>query len=252
MHIISKPSPIPLGILNDPAVAGEVYCVRAFPSYTGKSAGKDSFTSLKRLLTLSLQVESGFKRVGGVGNVSVSLVMERAVVMHDPQMITAEKIQEIIEDRGFNAEVLATDIPSPMFDRRGYLHDDADEGEDVSGITTTTLAVVGMTCGACTSAVEGGFKDVPGVKHFSISLLSERAVVEHDTSILSTEQISEIIEDRGFGATIIESTMYATTNSLKTRRGSSGRKEQVATTTVAIEGMTCGMILNLSTLLSIC
>lgn len=44
--------------------------------------------------------------------------MERAVVMHDPQSISAEKIQEIIEDRGFDAEVLATDLPSPLLPRR--------------------------------------------------------------------------------------------------------------------------------------
>jgi Cu+-exporting ATPase len=188
-------------------------------------------------------VESGFKGVDGVGNVSVSLVMERAVVMHDPQRVTAEKIQEIIEDRGFDAEVLATDLPSPMFDRNGYLYDendDIEDEEDVPGITTTTLAVEGMTCGACTSAVEGGFKDVAGVKLFSISLLSERAVVEHDASILSAEKIAEIIEDRGFGATIVESTTMAPTNSPRKRRGNSGRRERVATTTVAVEGMTCG------------
>lgn len=185
-------------------------------------------------------VEAGFKGVDGVGNVSVSLVMERAVVVHDPQRITAEQIKDIIEDRGFDAEVLATDLPSPMFDRRGYLYDeDEEEEEEASGITTTTLAVEGMTCGACTSAVEGGFKDVAGVKHFSISLLSERAVVEHDTSLLSAEKIAEIIEDRGFGATIVES-VSAPAHSLKSRRGSTGRKDKVATTTVAIEGMTCG------------
>ena len=188
-------------------------------------------------------VEAGFKDLGGIGNVSVSLVMERAVVMHDPQRISAEKIQETIEDRGFDAEILATDLPSPLFDRNGYLHDESDdveEEEEVSGITTTTLAVEGMTCGACTSAVEGGFTDVAGVKYFSISLLSERAVIEHDTSILSAEKIAEIVEDRGFGATIVESTMMAPRKSFKTRRRSSGRKENVATTIVAIEGMTCG------------
>lgn len=145
-------------------------------------------------------VESGFKDVEGVGTVSVSLVMERAVILHDPNRVTTAQIQEIIEDRGFDAEVLATDLPSPMFNRNGYLYDveeeDEDE-EDAQAFTTTTLAVEGMTCGACTSAVEGGFKDVPGVKHFSISLLSERAVVEHDASILSAETIAEIIEDRG-------------------------------------------------------
>ena len=54
--------------------------------------------------------------------------------------------------------------------------------------------------------MEGGFKDVSGVKHFSISLLSERAVIEHDPTLLTAEQISEIIEDRGFGATVVDST----------------------------------------------
>ncbi|CZR55189.1 related to P-type ATPase [Phialocephala subalpina] len=186
-------------------------------------------------------VEAGFKGVDGVGNVSVSLVMERAVVVHDPQRITAEKIQEIIEDRGFDAEVLATDLPSPMFARNGYLYDEDEDGEeeDVPATTTTTLAVEGMTCGACTSAIEGGFTGVAGVKHFSISLLSERAVVEHDASILTAEQIAEIVEDRGFGATIVESNVSAPANP-KPRRGSTARREKVATTTVAIEGMTCG------------
>ena len=189
-------------------------------------------------------VEAGFKGVDGVGNVSVSLVMERAVVIHDPEKISADKIQEIIEDRGFDAEVLATDLPSPMFNRHGYLYDEDEiedeDGESTTTTTTTTLSVEGMTCGACTSAVESGFKDVAGVKHFSISLLSERAVIEHDSTLLSAERIAEIIEDRGFGATVLESQVMAPNTSLKSRRGSSGRREKVATTTVAIEGMTCG------------
>jgi len=190
-------------------------------------------------------VEAGFKGVDGVGNVSVSLVMERAVVIHDPQKVTAEKIQEIIEDRGFDAEVLATDLPSPMFNRNTSSYDEGnesdDENTDDAPITTTTLAVEGMTCGACTSAVEGGFADVPGVKHFSISLLSERAIVEHDASILSAEKIADIIEDRGFGATIVESASATAPSRIrKSRRDSTTTKERVSTTTIAIEGMTCG------------
>jgi Cu+-exporting ATPase len=186
-------------------------------------------------------VEAGFKGVDGIGNASVSLVMERAVVIHDPQKIAAEKIQEIIEDRGFDAEILATDLPSPMFDRRGYLYDEDEDGEEEEKLfTTTVLAVEGMTCGACTSAIEGGFKDVTGVKHFSISLLSERAVLEHDASLLSADKIAEIIEDRGFGAKVLESAIAAPSNSLRSRRASTGKKEKVATTTVAVGGMTCG------------
>lgn len=180
-------------------------------------------------------VEAGFKGVAGVGSVSVSLVMERAVIMHDPQTISAEEIQEIIEDRGFDAEVLATDLPSPLLPRRSAALS-RDNGDD--GTMTTTVGIEGMTCGACTSAVEGGFKDVPGVKSFNISLLSERAVIEHDPSLLSAEQIAETIEDRGFDATIISSERAADT--LATGGAEEEKDLTMATTTVAIEGMTCG------------
>ncbi|KAJ6782964.1 hypothetical protein PWT90_09994 [Aphanocladium album] len=172
-------------------------------------------------------VEAGFKGLEGVGSVSVSLVMERAVVMHNPAKISAEQIQEIIEDRGFDAEVLATDLPSPIVSRHASVSLEP-------STLSTTIAVEGMTCGACTSAVEGGFKDVPGVKSFSISLLSERAVIEHDPNLLTAEQIAEIIEDRGFGAEIVDS--VRSTPAVQTDDATSN----VATTTVAIEGMTCG------------
>ncbi|EEY17638.1 copper-transporting ATPase RAN1 [Verticillium alfalfae VaMs.102] len=181
-------------------------------------------------------VESGFKGVEGVGNVSVSLVMERAVVLHDPQHISAEQIQQIIEDRGFDAEVLATDLPSPILNRHA-VDEAAFDDDDDEDMMSTTIAIEGMTCGACTSAVEGGFKDLPGLKSFSISLLSERAVVEHDPTLLTAEQISEIIEDRGFGAEILESNKIQLEKKSKSGAGSTS---SIATTTIAIEGMTCG------------
>ncbi|KAG5984896.1 hypothetical protein E4U55_002651 [Claviceps digitariae] len=180
-------------------------------------------------------VEAGFKDVGGVGSVSVSLILERAVVMHDPQIISAEKVREIIEDRGFDAQVLSTDLPSPVVSRFAERKDRPSKGSE---LVTTTIAVEGMTCGACTSAIEGGFKDVAGVQSFSVSLLSERAVIEHDPSIVTPEQVVEIIEDRGFGAELVN-TVQSSSCSGGGERAEGGRSD-VATTTVAIEGMTCG------------
>lgn len=188
-------------------------------------------------------VENGFKNVDGAGTVSVSLVMGRAVVQHDSEKLSPEAVKEIIEDRGFDAEVLSTDIPIPRQEVLEEVIFDASDSEELEtqDLCTTTLAVEGMTCGACTSAVEGGFKNVPGVKTMSISLLSERAVVEHDPSIVSPDAIAEIIEDRGFGATVLD------TQSSKPQ-GKKSKKTQIihqpqselATTTVGIEGMTCG------------
>ncbi|KAI1431824.1 heavy metal translocatin [Xylaria sp. CBS 124048] len=179
-------------------------------------------------------VEAGFKGVKGVSSVSVSLVMERAVVTHDPQQISAEQVKEIIDDRGFDADVLSTEMPEPTL-VSNHASPMSDNGPPT---TVTTIAVEGMTCGACTSAVEGGFTDVSGVKHFSISLLSERAVIEHDATLLSTDQIIEIIEDRGFGATLVDSEEAKSRQD--TVQGHNDSKSPVATTTVAIEGMTCG------------
>jgi len=189
-------------------------------------------------------VESGLQPLDGVGSVSVSLVMERAVVSHDASKISAQEIREVVEDRGFDAEVLASDGPA-----RGEEEEEEDDEEGLlllgggeeehAGLRTTTIKVGGMTCGACTSAVEGAFKNVAGVKTFSISLLSERAVVEHDARILTPEQVAEMIEDTGFDAEIVESKeAEPVVGATKSRRRSERRK--LVTTTVAIEGMTCG------------
>lgn len=171
----------------------------------------------------------------GIGNVSVSLIMERAVIVHDPNRISAEQIREIIEDRGFDAEVLATDLVSPRVDKM----DDAfaDVAQDGPIYVGTVVAIEGMTCGACTSAIEGAFKDVAGVKNFSISLLSERAVIDHDPTVLSAEQIAEMIEERGFGATIVETQQL---EKEKPASAATSTKTNQAITTVGIEGMTCG------------
>jgi Cu+-exporting ATPase len=182
-------------------------------------------------------IESGFQGVNGVGNVSISLVMERAVIQHDPEVITADGVKEIIEDRGFDAEVLSSDLPMSHNADDHFLSDSEDEEEETNGnISTTTLSVGGMTCGACTSAVEGAFKNVAGIMSFSISLLSERAVIEHDTTIISPEKLAEEIEDVGFDAQVLD-TVAATPAPKKSR---SRRQQKTMTTTLSVEGMTCG------------
>lgn len=173
-------------------------------------------------------VESAFKDVQGAGEVSVSLVMGRAVIHHDPTVLSPNKVAEMIEDRGFDAEVMSTDMPQTSTP--------AGTSQKSSVKTfTTTISIEGMTCGACTSAVEGGLQGVAGVQSVNVSLLSERAVVEHDASVISAGQIAEIIEDRGFGASILDTKVVELSETQ-----ASDNSTQMMSTTVAIEGMTCG------------
>lgn len=144
-------------------------------------------------------VKGAFKGLEGAGAVEAYFNLSRATVEHDAQRFPPESVRETIEDTGFDAEVLSTDYPNAM---QGASQETTENAG--SELSITTLKVEGMTCGACESGIRAGFKDVPGLTTMSISFLTGRADFEHDISILSAEGIAEIIEDRGFDATIVE------------------------------------------------
>ncbi|KAI4197180.1 MAG: hypothetical protein LQ348_002188 [Seirophora lacunosa] len=144
-------------------------------------------------------VKGAFKNLDGAASVEAYFNLSRAVVEHDPQKLPADLVRETIEDTGFDAEVLSSDHVENA--RRASLEGTRAVG---SKLSITTLKVEGMTCGACESGIRGGFKDVPGLTTMSISFLTGRADFEHDPSVLAPEAIAEIVEDRGFDATIIQ------------------------------------------------
>ncbi|KAJ5505637.1 ATPase P-type K/Mg/Cd/Cu/Zn/Na/Ca/Na/H-transporter [Penicillium expansum] len=173
-------------------------------------------------------VEGAFQGIDGASDVSVSLIMGRAAVQHDPSVLPPAKIAEMIEDCGFDAAVLSTEEqknPNPA-------------SFPATRLSVTNLAVEGMTCGACTSAVESGLNGVSGVNSVDVSLLSERAVVEHDAGIITPEQIAELIEDRGFGARVLDTSLVGSKE--PSAPAGSDEKSGLLVTTVAIGGMTCG------------
>lgn len=149
-------------------------------------------------------VEGGFAEVTGVKHFSISLLSERAVIEHDASLLPVDKIIEIIEDRGFGATLVDSETRKPT-------REFSESATTQPSVATTTVAIEGMTCGACTSAVEGGFTGLDGILRFNISLLAERAVITHDPTKLPSDKIVEIIEDRGFDAKIL-STHFETSD----------------------------------------
>jgi P-type Cu+ transporter len=149
-------------------------------------------------------VESSFKMVPGAGAVSVNLITGRAVIQHDLDQVDAQELAEIIQGAGFDAEVLSTDIPiatsPPTVPKLCSSSDQSSEPRQRS----TIVSIEGMTCGACTSAVENALRHANGLVGFKISLLAERAVVSHDER-LSLETLVELIEDAGFDAKVVSS-----------------------------------------------
>ncbi len=67
-------------------------------------------------------------------------------------------------------------------------------------MTTTTLAVGGMSCGHCVMAVTNALKSVEGVQDAHVDLQAGRAVVDYDDSKASTNDLVGAVEAEGYTA----------------------------------------------------
>eukprot|EP00930_Biecheleria_cincta_P096170 TRINITY_DN88043_c0_g1_i1.p1 TRINITY_DN88043_c0_g1~~TRINITY_DN88043_c0_g1_i1.p1 ORF type:complete len:1157 (+),score=212.55 TRINITY_DN88043_c0_g1_i1:28-3471(+) len=131
-------------------------------------------------------VERLLQGLKGVQRATVSLVMNKAFVVCDPEQISAAQLKEEIEDIGFDAEVAlvgkADLAPSAM---------------------SVELKVEGMTCSACSGTVERHLQGLKGVQRATVSLVLNKAYVVCDPKQISAADVQEAIEDVGFDADIL-------------------------------------------------
>ena len=138
-------------------------------------------------------IEGMLRNIAGIYSIRVALLAERGVVEYDPTVWDPEKIINVsplallvifahsscssqeISDIGFDA----TQIPTTRFD-------------------TVNLRIYGMTCGACTSAIENNLTSKPGILSVAVSLPLNSAKVEFDRSLVGPRDIVEWVEETGF------------------------------------------------------
>ncbi|RCV22003.1 hypothetical protein SETIT_4G185100v2 [Setaria italica] len=106
------------------------------------------------------------------------------------------------------------------------------EGEEEAA-AEAHVRVTGMTCSACTSAVEAAVSARRGVRRVAVSLLQNRAHVVFDPALAKVEDIIESIEDAGFEAEIIPDSAVSQPKSQKTLSAQ-----------FRIGGMTCANCVN--------
>ncbi|EPS64278.1 hypothetical protein M569_10504, partial [Genlisea aurea] len=79
-----------------------------------------------------------------------------------------------------------------------------DEEKCMKGLEAKALfCVTGMTCSACSSAVEKAVARLPGINRVAVDVLSGRALVIFSPAFVHEEEIMEAIEDSGFEARLI-------------------------------------------------
>ncbi|KAJ8329251.1 Cu(2+)-transporting P-type ATPase [Batrachochytrium dendrobatidis] len=193
--------------------------------------------------------------MSGVLSVLVSLSSESAVIKFDPVLASHHEFVTAIEDAGFDASVvtISHDINDSSFDS-SFDHTSNPKPsvynpKPSSAITlvgalasttplltssdvynspptpactkTTIIEVQGMTCASCVASIERHLQSQLGIVSCKVALSLERAEVEFDPSVLSEQNISEMINDIGFEArTLVLS--------------------DIGTVDLGILGMTCG------------
>lgn len=147
-------------------------------------------------------ITEALEKIPGVDSASVSLITEEAKITCKLGAVDAKTLLECVEGIGFEAEVLKDDKLN-------------------SSIIETTVIISGMTCGSCSASVTEALEELEGVENVSISLITETGLIKH-TATTQLLDIIETIENCGFGVEI-QST-----------------KNNLISTRVSIQGMTCG------------
>lgn len=199
-------------------------------------------------------VERALRSSSGVITAQCNLAAKDVAISYEDSATTIPELMEAVEDAGFGTVEPNTDVRieknQPIFSSSFATSDMSlpifsSEKQSSSGtaeaprMTTTVIAIQGMTCGSCTAAIESQVEPskVAGLATFSISLISERAAATHDSNILPSEKIIEMIEDCGFDAQIV------TTECALDMLGDQP-EDRTETVTLKIFGMSCSSCVN--------
>ncbi|OEH74336.1 heavy metal p-type related protein [Cyclospora cayetanensis] len=71
-------------------------------------------------------------------------------------------------------------------------------------LSVCELLVTGMTCSACTGAVQGALLKHPGVYQAQVEVVRETARIAYDSCVVRPEELCAVVEGLGFGAQILQ------------------------------------------------
>lgn len=181
-------------------------------------------------------ITNGLEDLDGVSKAAISLVTERGAVNYDASKVTPEQILERIDDCGFDAKLLSTKTDSPVTEEITK-----DTPKD-SNECTAIISIEGMTCGACVAAITNGVEGMNGVSKASISLVTERGAIEYDSSVVTSNEILERIDECGFDAKLLSTQPIENTpnsSSVETSFDNAIDPNRITDVRLKIYGMTC-------------
>lgn len=122
----------------------------------------------------SAAVSRALKKVDGVETADVNLTTEK-VTLSLSKELSFEMLKAAVEKVGYGLEEIRHD-------------------------RSTVLAIDGMTCASCSTAVERALKKQPGVSSVSVNLATNKATLVYDPAQIKLGALKSAVEKAGYGA----------------------------------------------------
>ncbi|XP_029307173.1 LOW QUALITY PROTEIN: copper-transporting ATPase 2 [Cottoperca gobio] len=172
-------------------------------------------------------IEGRISEMTGVRSIAVSLKEEKGTITFDPSLTEPEQLRAAIEDMGFDASLTepasGKSVPAPEASRpvSSGLSDLSDlRSHNKAGVSNGSgsqetpgseikvqkcfIGVMGMTCASCVANIERNLLKHKGIVTVLVSLMAGKAEVKYDSEVMNAAAVTQLIEDLGFGAKLIE------------------------------------------------
>uniref|UniRef100_A0A3Q2ZKC3 P-type Cu(+) transporter n=1 Tax=Kryptolebias marmoratus TaxID=37003 RepID=A0A3Q2ZKC3_KRYMA len=176
-------------------------------------------------------VEGRICEVPGVKSVVVSLEEKMGEITFDPSWAEPERLRALIQEMGFDASLKGTRSQCLTFfdesfylfllnacsrlvletvQRKGLPHAPISNGSGSQVTPAETkvqkcfICVTGMTCASCVANIERHVLKHKGIRSVLVSLMAGKAEVKYDPDVLNAAAVTQLIQDLGFGAKLME------------------------------------------------
>ncbi|CAL8307337.1 unnamed protein product [Merluccius merluccius] len=162
-------------------------------------------------------IEGRMSQTAGVRSVAVSLKEGKGTLSFDPSLTQPEQLRAAIEDMGFRAHLEANSSdPSMDLQSRGSMtasngtrfqrpsNSCLVDSSDAAKIQKCYIGVTGMTCASCVANIESNLLKHRGIMSVLVALMAGKAEVKYHSDVLDATAVIQLIEEMGFGASLLE------------------------------------------------
>ena len=150
-----------------------------------------------------LAVHSAVSMIRGVTSVAIELDVHEVQVKG---FMSAEEVTSAVEAGGYTPRLMRKlDAPAAAAPSAASAPPARAGGEHAAHMEFAALQIGGMTCAACSGAVEAALLSLGGVKSASVSLMTCNGRVEYDSRLTSVPNMVDAVVAAGYAAEPIAS-----------------------------------------------